>query len=77
MSGQQAITFDGANIPVTEAARIMKKDAMFIRIGLRNGSLPFGCALKTNEQNEQFDYYISPKKFYEYTGYVIPTGSEE
>ena len=74
-SGKQAIRFDGANISVAEAARIMKKDAMFIRVGLRNGKLPFGTAIKTSEDNQNYDYYISPKKFYEYTGYM--PGSEE
>ena len=74
MERQQDTHFDGANVPVAEAARIMKKDAMFIRIGLRNGSLPFGCAIKTDERNTNYDYYISPKLFAEYTGYIM--GSE-
>ena len=47
----------------------MKKDPQFIRVGLRNGKLPFGTAFKKDEKQEQYDYYISPKLFYEYTGY--------
>ncbi len=57
------------SIPVNEAARIMGKSPQFIRIGLQRGLLPFGIAFKTDERNEQYDYYISPKKFSEYTGY--------
>ena len=57
------------SIPVNEAARIMGKSPQFIRIGLQRGLLPFGVAFKTDERNEQYDYYISPKKFSEFTGY--------
>lgn len=59
---------EGRNVPVTVAARIMGKSPMFIRIGLQRGLLPFGVAFKTNEAHEQFDYYISPYRFAEFTG---------
>lgn len=61
---------DGKNIPVYEAAKIMGKTAMFVRIGLQRGILPFGYAFKTDESNSRFSYYISPKLFYEYVGEV-------
>lgn len=61
--------YNGQNISVNEAARIMKKSPMFVRIGLQRGILPFGVAFKTDESNEQYDYYISPLLFAEYTGY--------
>lgn len=61
--------FDGGNIPVTEAARIMKKDQQFIRQAMIQGILPIGTAYK-KEGSKQYDYYISPKLFWEYTGYV-------
>lgn len=64
------IVFSGRGVPVNEAAKIMHKDPMFVRIGLQNGTLPFGVAFKKSKNNEQYDYYISPKLFYEYTGYV-------
>lgn len=60
--------FSGANIPVTTAAKIMKKDQQFVRQGLIKGLLPIGTAYK-KEGSNQYDYYISPKLFYEYTGY--------
>ena len=33
-------------ITVREAAKIMKKHEMFVRIGLQRGTLPFGTAEK-------------------------------
>lgn len=47
----------------------MKKDAAYIRQGLINKVLPFGCAV-LKEGAKRYSYYISPKAFYEYTGYV-------
>ena len=63
------IRFTGESIPVTEAAKIMKKDQQFIRQAMIKGILPIGVAFK-KEGSNQYDYYISPKLFYEYTGYV-------
>lgn len=65
--------YNGANVPVTVAAKVMRKDPMFIRIGLQRGLLPFGVAIKKDEHGKQFDYYISPKLFYEYTGFLWDT----
>ncbi len=59
----------GENIPIQEAARIMKKTEQFIRVCLQRGLLPFGTATKLSSQ---WTYYISPKLFYEYTGYKRP-----
>lgn len=63
------LRFTGEGIPVIEAARIMKKDQQFVRQAMINGLLPIGLAFK-KEGSNQYDYYISPKLFYEYTGYV-------
>ncbi|MGN0484068.1 MAG: hypothetical protein ACI4HI_11010 [Lachnospiraceae bacterium] len=68
--------FNGANIPVVEAARIMKKDQQFIREGMKNGILPIGLAYK-KPGSQNYDYYISPKLFWEFTGYVYDGGVEE
>ena len=65
----QVSEFDGKNIPVTEAAKIIGKDQQFIRQGMIAGILPIGTVFK-NEGSNQYDYYISPKMFWEYTGYV-------
>ena len=61
--------FPGGNIPVTEAAKSMKKDQMFSRQGMIRGILLIGTVFKKDGSN-QYDYYISPKLFWEYTGYI-------
>lgn len=66
---QNIIEFSGANVPISEAARIMKKDKNFIRIGIQEKWLPIGVAYK-KEGSSEYSYYISPKKLYEYTGYI-------
>lgn len=61
--------FDGANVPVREVARIMKKDALSIRLAMQNGLIDLGyCQKKPN--SEQWEYYISPLKLFLLTGYV-------
>ena len=61
--------FSGANIPVAVAARVMRKDKQFVRQGILQGILKFGVAFKKDGSNE-YDYYISPMKFWQETGYV-------
>lgn len=71
--------FDGKNIPVKEAARLMGKDQQFIRQGIIKGILPIGTAFKktivdskwnTEKESTQYDFYISPRLFWEYTGII-------
>lgn len=71
--------FDGKNIPVKEAARLMGKDQQFIRQGIIRGILPIGTAFKktiidqkwnTEKESSQYDFYISPRLFWEYTGII-------
>lgn len=71
----QEIKFTGEGIPVAEAAKIMKKDPQFIRQALIKKILPIGIAFM-KDGSKQYDYYISPKLFYEYTGYVYNKQSE-
>ena len=70
---------DGRNVPVKDVAKLMGKDQQFIRQGIINGKLPIGTAFKKkildskwNEEKEssQYDFYISPKLLWEYTGIV-------
>lgn len=68
--------YGGRNVPVNVAARIMGKSPQFVRIGLQRGILPIGKAMKTNDHNEQYDYYISPKLLAEFTGHEIDTEKE-
>ena len=68
--------FTGENIPVTVAAKIMKKDQQFIRQGMIRGLLPIGTVFK-KEGSSQYDFYISPKLFWEYTGYIYKSALKE
>lgn len=54
-------------ITVKDAARIMGKHEQFVRIGLQNGTLPFGVAEKL-PNSSRYSYYIFPKLFFEYIG---------
>lgn len=53
-------------LTVQEAARLMGKSEMFIRIGLQRNILPFGYAVKTGK--ERWSYFISREKFRQATG---------
>lgn len=72
---EQDLVFDGRNIPVAEAAKIMGKDQQFIRQAMINKLLPIGLAYK-KEGSTQYDFYISPKLFYEYTGFVYEKNAD-
>lgn len=52
-------------IKVNEAAAIMEVSPQFVRIGMQQGLLPIGTALK---MSNQWTYYINEKKLEEYTG---------
>ena len=53
------------SISVKEAAQLMGKSEMFVRIGLQRGLLPIGTAIK---MSSKYTYYISPKLLEEYIG---------
>ena len=69
--------FSGANVPISLVAKIMKKDAQFIRLGLQNGSLPIGTAYKKDSENIQYDYYISPFLLWKYTGFIYSDDNDK
>lgn len=69
MIKQDIIQFSGNNVPISEVAKIMKKDKQFVRIGIQEKWLPIGVAYRKEESSE-YSYYVSPKKLYEYTGYI-------
>jgi transcriptional regulator with XRE-family HTH domain len=54
------------NMPIEQAAKLMGVGRQFIRVGLQDKTLPFGYAV--NISGKRFSYYISPRKFSEYTG---------
>lgn len=71
--------FDGKNIPVIEVAKLMGKDQQFIRQSIIRGILPIGTAFKKTiidkkwgeeKESTQYDFYISPRLLWEYTGII-------
>ena len=61
------------NLPVSLAALLMGKTSAFVRAGLKQHVFPFGYAVKIERR---YEYYISPVKFTEYTGCIIPTDED-
>ena len=53
--------FTGRNVPITEIAKAIGKDAHYVRIGIQQGILKFGVAMKMGDSNE-FSYYCSDRK---------------
>ncbi len=53
------------NISVKEAAEILGVSQQFVRIGLQQGTLPIGTAVK---MSSRWTYHISPKLLEEYVG---------
>lgn len=58
-------------LSVQKAAELMGANEQFVRIGLRDGLLPFGVALKRSPRSSRWVYYISVPKFEEYTGIKV------
>lgn len=72
--------FPMGSVPVSLAAKIYGKDASWVRAGIIIGWLPIGYATRDKQlvtKIEDMDvklgrinFYISPKKLWEDTGYV-------
>lgn len=56
------------NLPVTLAAKLMKKSKKWVEEGLQQGRFPWGYAVKMTN----WSYFISSVKFTEYTGIEVP-----
>jgi len=63
--------FTGRNVPIAEIAKAIGKDAQYVRIGLQQGILNFGYAIKM-ENSSEYNYYCPDKKVWEETGYFKP-----
>lgn len=80
------LIFGAGSVPVAVAAKVYGKDACWVRAGIIVGWLPIGVATRDGKQvtsieemNSKYgriNFYISPKKLYEDTGYVWK-GAEE
>lgn len=72
--------FAVGSVPISVAARVYGKDAAWVRAGIIAGWLPIGTATRNgivvtdiNQMNSKLgriNYYISPRKLFEQTGYI-------
>lgn len=72
--------FGTGSVPVAVAARVYGKDASWVRAGIVSGWLPIGKATRggklvtsIDEMDSKYgriNFYISPKKLYDDTGYL-------
>ena len=74
------IEFVTGSVPVSVAAKVYGKDASWVRAGIISGWLPIGKATRNGQlitniddmdsKQGRINFYISPKKLYEETGYI-------
>ena len=67
--------FTGRNVSVQEIAQTSGIPAAAIKRGLRDGTLDFGYALRS-ESGEQFRYYCPDKLVWDRLGYYNPKSSQ-
>lgn len=60
--------FTGRNVPVSEIARAIGKSPQFVRVGLQQGILKFGSAIRIGD-SRVYTYYCPDKRVWEETGY--------
>ena len=54
-------------VSIARAAALMNKGQQFVRVALQRQLVPFGFAVKLEEEG-RYDYYINPKQFCDYLG---------
>lgn len=74
------IEFHKGSVPISVVAKIYGKDASWVRAGIISGWLPIGIATRNgelitdvqdiNSKYGRINFYISPKKLWEETGYI-------
>ena len=71
--------FSTGSVPVAVAAKVYGKDPAWVRAGIILGWLPIGVATRHGKVvtdifrkhgEGRTNYYISPKRLYEETGYI-------
>lgn len=69
--------FAEGSVPIAVAAKVYGKDPNWVRTGILLGWLPIGIATrdgkvvdKQDSKKGRINYYISPKKLWEHTGFV-------
>lgn len=76
----ESIEFEKGSVPVKVAAKVYGKDTCWVRAGIITGYLPIGTATRDGKpvtkitemdsRKGRINYYISPLKLYENTGYI-------
>lgn len=66
----ETINFEASPVPVNVAAKVLKMDANRVRNLIETGKLPIGICIPPEKGKKNRNVYISPKLFYEFTGYV-------
>lgn len=72
--------FPNGSVPVSVVAKVYGKDPSWVRAGIIAGWLPIGVATRNGAQITsveevsskvgRINFYISPKKLYEETGFI-------
>lgn len=72
--------YECGSVPIKVVARIYGKDASWVRAGIIAGWLPIGTATRHGQlvtdvndidsRKGRINFYVSPKKLYELTGYL-------
>ncbi|MDR0918103.1 MAG: hypothetical protein LBM93_02475 [Oscillospiraceae bacterium] len=78
--------FSKGSVPMSLVAKIYGKDMSWIRSGIISGWLPIGKATRNGKlitstedidsKKGRINYYISPKKLWEETGYIWKGGKQ-
>lgn len=78
--------FGFGSVPISIVSRVYGKDASWVRAGIVAGWLPIGRATRNGQvvtdiseidsKLGRIDYYVSPSKLYEDTGYVWEGGKK-
>lgn len=69
MEERSSPVFNSANLTVQEAAAALGFDAQTIRVMIQQKLVPWGQCFKM-PGSQKYTYLISPKAFYEATGFV-------
>lgn len=74
------IIFSTGSVPISVVAKVYGKDSCWVRAGIIAGWLPIGVATRNGQKitdvtdisskKGRINFYVSPKKLYEETGYI-------
>lgn len=74
--GSVCPNFGTGSVPTKVAAKVMGKSETWVREGIRTGLLPIGVVTAAGNQ-KCANIYISPKLFWEFTGFVYESNEEK